>query len=167
MRALDFHRRNRLDRPLRPRHRTLPVVFRYLFDEFVEPWPEEIISRVESARDWAWAVSVWDVNGLEGLMDRSMGWKAIQVRGRCWGSGWRRRERRRWWCTGTSSGWGWIRPGKRRMGGSIMRESASSKRASGEGSGVVKSTTSLGRGMLNSQMNWPKQRGHVIWVGLL
>lgn len=53
------------------------------------------------------------------------------------------------------------------MGGSIMRESASSKRASGEGSGVVKSTTSLGRGMLNSQMNWPKQRGHVIWVGLL
>lgn len=67
MRALDFHRRNRLDRPLRPRRRTLPVVFRYLFDEFVEPWPEEIISRVESARDWAWAVSVWDVNGLEGV----------------------------------------------------------------------------------------------------
>lgn len=73
MRALDFHRRNSLDSPFRRRRRTLPVVFCYLFDEFVKPWPEEIISRVQSARDWAravdwaWAASVWDVNGLEGV----------------------------------------------------------------------------------------------------
>jgi len=48
-----------------------------------------------------------------------------------------------------------------------MRESASSKRASGEGSGVVKSTMSLGRGTFTSHMNCPKHRGHVTSEGLL
>lgn len=50
-------------------------------------------------------------------------------------------------CTGTSRGRGV------RVGGSMMRESASSKRASGDGSCAVKSIMSLGLGMVISHMN--------------
>jgi hypothetical protein len=46
-----------------------------------------------------------------------------------------------------------------------MRDNASSKRASGEGSKAVKSTTSIGLLIPISQRNCPEQRGQMISDG--
>lgn len=49
--ALDLHRRDGVDDPLRRRRRPRPVVLRELLDELVQPGTEEVVPRVQATWD--------------------------------------------------------------------------------------------------------------------